>query len=99
MNSVVSSRDFMAGQDTDDVRGEFITLHGDRYYAIRNVHDMAPFFVSVVSSDDHWLFVSSTGGLTCGRGAPENALFPYCTDDKVHDASQTTGPRTWPSPS
>jgi hypothetical protein len=55
---------------------------------------MPPFFMSVVSGYDHWMFVSSTGGLTCGRRAPENALFPYCTDDKVHDACETTGPGT-----
>jgi hypothetical protein len=48
----------------------------------------------VVSGYDHWLFVSSTGGLTCGRRDPENALFPYCTDDKIHDACATTGPQT-----
>jgi hypothetical protein len=67
---------------------------GERFYRIANYHTMPPFFVSVVSGYDHWMFVSSTGGLTCGRRDPENALFPYCTDDKVHDACETTGPRT-----
>lgn len=28
---------------------------------------MPPFFVSVISSAGHWLFVSSSGGLTAGR--------------------------------
>ncbi len=75
----------------DDVSGEFLTLAGERYYAIRNVDEMAPFFVSVVSAGDHWLFVSSTGGLTAGRVSPETALFPYITVDKIHESSPHTG--------
>ena len=77
-----------------DVSGEFVDLHGERYYAIRNVDRMAPFFVSVVSNDDHWLFVSSTGGLTAGRVSPETALFPYITVDKIHDSTGHTGSLT-----
>ena len=76
---------------SDQVHGEFLTLEGERYYAIRNVDEMAPFFVSLVSSSDHWLFVSSTGGLTAGRVAPETALFPYVTVDKIHDSTSSTG--------
>ena len=67
---------------------------GERVSRISNYHAMPPFFMSVVSGYDHWLFVSSTGGLTCGRKDPEHALFPYCPDDKIHDAGETTGPRT-----
>ena len=48
--------------------------------------------MTIVSDSDHWMFISSNGGLTCGRRNPENALFPYYTDDKIHDASGTTGP-------
>ena len=43
------------------VSGEFIDLAGERYYAIRNVDRMSPFFISVISDVDHWLFISSTG--------------------------------------
>ncbi len=71
-----------------------VTRAGELFYKISNYHAMQPFLMSVASGYDHWLFVSSTGGLTCGRRVPENALFPYCTDDKIHDASETTGPRT-----
>ncbi len=74
--------------------GAWIEREGRRYYRISNYHVMPPFLMSVISGHDHWLFVSSTGGLTCGRRAPENALFPYCTDDKVHDSATTTGPVT-----
>ena len=70
---------------TKNLSGEFIDMAGERYYAIHNVDEMAPFFISVVSNSDHWLFISSTGGLTAGRVSPEQALFPYVTVDKVHD--------------
>ncbi|MBD3869179.1 MAG: hypothetical protein IFK94_13740 [Acidobacteria bacterium] len=74
--------------------GAWVDRDGERFYRISGYHTMPPFFMSVVSGYDHWLFVSSTGGLTCGRRDPENALFPYCTDDKIHDACATTGPMT-----
>jgi hypothetical protein len=74
--------------------GEFVDLQGERYYVIRNVDKLPPFFTSLVSSDDHWLFASSTGGLTAGRVSPENALFPYVAVDKIHDSSTHTGSRT-----
>jgi len=43
---------------------------------------------------DHWLFVSSNGGLTAGRVSPKTALFPYITVDKIHDSISNTGPKT-----
>jgi hypothetical protein len=76
------------------VSGEFIDFGGERYYVIRNVDKMAPFFISVISNSDHWLFVSSTGGLTAGRVSPETALFPYVTVDKIHESGPHTGPKT-----
>ncbi len=78
----------------DTVAGEFVNLAGERFYAIRNADKMAPFFVSVVSDSDHWLFVSSTGGLTAGRVSPETALFPYVSVDKIHDSASHTGSKT-----
>ena len=81
-------------ENNDDVHGEFLDFAGERYFAIRNVDHMAPFFVSVVSADDHWMFASSAGGLTAGRVSPETALFPYITVDKLHDSASSTGPRT-----
>lgn len=74
--------------------GEFIMLDDERYYAINNVNQMAPFFISVVSNSDHWLFVSSTGGLTAGRVSPETALFPYITVDRIHESDLHTGCKT-----
>jgi hypothetical protein len=52
---------------------------------------MDPFFMSLVSNSDHWLFISSTGGLTAGRRNADSALFPYDTDDKVAAGAAHTG--------
>ncbi len=79
---------------TNRFQGDFLTLDGERYYAIRDVDAMPPFFVNVVSSADHWLFVSSTGGLTAGRVSPETSLFPYVAVDKVHESALHTGSKT-----
>ena len=80
--------------NTNEVGGEFVDFAGERYYAIRNVDQMGPFFISIISSTDHWLFISSTGGLTAGRISPETALFPYLTVDKIHESWPHTGPKT-----
>ncbi len=77
-----------------DASGDFTDIGGERYYAIHNVDRMPPFFISVVSSFDHWLFASSTGGLSAGRVSPDTALFPYVTVDRIHESVLHTGPRT-----
>jgi hypothetical protein len=74
--------------------GGFVEREGEQYYRITDYDRMPPFLVSLTSGSDHWMYLSSNGGLTCGRICPEYALFPYTTDDKVHDASSTTGPQT-----
>ena len=74
------------------VTGKYVVLLGESYYCIENYDRMPPFFMSVVSSADHWMFISSTGGLTAGRVNAESALFPYDTDDKITESNQTTGP-------
>ncbi len=55
---------------------------------------MAPFFMSLVSSSNHWMFIASTGGLTAGRTNANHALFPYYTVDKLTENSGNTGART-----
>ena len=77
-----------------EVGGAFVTVDGERHYAIFNVDKLPPFFISVVSSSDHWLFVASNGGLTAGRVSPDTALFPYVTVDKLYDSTPHTGSRT-----
>jgi len=74
-----------------EIKGEYVTLSGDTFYKIQNYDCMSPFFMSVVSSSDHWLFISSTGGLSAGRGSAEQALFPYYTEDKLTENSENTG--------
>ncbi len=66
-------------------------MMGEPYHSIQHYDQMDPFFMSLVSSSDHWLFVSSTGGLTAGRINAESALFPYTTDDKITENSDNTG--------
>ena len=84
---------YSAGDD-NGVAGEFIDLAGERYYVIHNVDKIPPFFISVISDSDHWLFASSNGALTAGRISPETALFPYVTVDKIHDSAVHTGSKT-----
>src|SRR6056297_2371436 len=55
---------------------------------------MRPFFMSIVSDSNHWMFISSNGGLTAGRKNAEFALFPYYTDDKITELADTTGNKT-----
>ncbi len=81
-------------EDANGVSGEFLDIAGERFYAIHNVDRMGPFFISLISAVDHWLFVSSNGGLTAGRVSPSTALFPYITVDKIHDSISHTGPKT-----
>ncbi len=76
------------------VSGEFVDILGGQYYKICNVNALAPFFVSIVSSSDHWLFISSTGGLSAGRMNADHALFPYYTEDKLAENSENTGSKT-----
>jgi hypothetical protein len=75
-------------------QGGIVHRDGEPFYKITNYQGMSPFFMAVVSGSEHWMFLSSSGGLTCGRRNPDSALFPYDTDDKIHDACSTTGPKT-----
>jgi hypothetical protein len=76
------------------VQGGIVEIGGERYFKIANVNAMAPFLMSLVSSSDQWMFASSTGALTAGRRDADHALFPYYTDDKIHDSVDLTGAKT-----
>ena len=78
----------------DNVEGAFVEMDGERYYKISNADRMPDFFMSIVSASDHWMFISSNGSLSAGRKNPENALFPYYSEDKIHDYKGKTGSRT-----
>ena len=76
------------------VTGEIITINDEQYYKISNYDEMHPFFISVVSESDLWMYISSNGALTAGRKNADNALFPYYTDDRIHDSRDITGSKT-----
>src|SRR6476646_6079649 len=73
------------------VRGEHVQFEGEDFYRISNYDRMRPFFMTAVSDADHWMFISSNGGLTAGRRTADLALFPYYTDDKIRDMAEATG--------
>ena len=77
-----------------EATGSFVDHEGERFYRIADFDSMQPFFMSLVSDSDHWLFISSTGSLTAGRKNPDHALFPYYTDDRIHDGADQTGSKT-----
>jgi len=72
----------------------FTTLAGREMYCIPQFDAMPPFLMSIASDSDLWMYVSSTGALTCGRRSPEMCLFPYETDDRLHHLRGITGPIT-----
>ncbi len=78
----------------EPVSGKQVTLEGEDFYQIANYDRMRPFFMTVVSDADHWLFISSNGGLAAGRRDANLALFPYYTDDKIRDMADVTGSKT-----
>jgi hypothetical protein len=78
----------------NEIKGKLIYFDHEVYYKISNCDRMRPFFMSLVSNSNHWMFVSSNGGLSAGRKDAENSLFPYYTDDKITESVETTGSKT-----
>lgn len=66
----------------------------EQFLKISNNNLLRPFFMSIVSDSDHWMFISSNGGLSAGRKNAEYALFPYYTDDKITEFADITGSKT-----
>ncbi|QJP34588.1 hypothetical protein F0365_09375 [Nonlabens sp. Ci31] len=83
-----------AAFDQSKVKGELVDFENEKYYKISNHDAMRPFFMSIVSDSNHWMFVSSNGGLTAGRKNSDSALFPYYTDDKITESNDITGSKT-----
>jgi hypothetical protein len=71
-----------------------VTINNELYFKINNVGSMRSFFMSIVSDSNHWLFVSSNGGISAGRKNSNFALFPYYTDDKISESTEVTGSKT-----
>jgi len=88
----ISDSDFKNKNKTASMETAFID--GEKYYKIINNEAMRPFFMSIVSDSNHWMFISSNGGLSAGRKNSEFALFPYYTDDKITESTDITGSKT-----
>jgi hypothetical protein len=91
MSTTVTSKHNMNATSTNKITGELVTFENESYYKISNSHTMRPFFMTIVSDSNHWMFISSNGGLTAGRKNAEYAIFPYYTDDKITELAETTG--------
>lgn len=78
----------------EEVTGSFVYRNGNLFYKVGHVNHMSPFFMSIVSHDEHWMFIGSNGALTAGRKNEEHALFPYHTDDRIIDAEGKVGSKT-----
>ena len=77
-----------------DTQLQQLELSGEVYYSISHVDQIPPFFMSIVSDSNHWMFISSNGGLTAGRIDADHSLFPYYTDDKVTETFDQTGSKS-----
>ena len=77
-----------------NVTGSQVVIDNELFYKIENSDTMRPFFMSIVSESNHWMFISSNGGLSAGRKNSEYALFPYYTDDKITESAEITGSKS-----
>jgi hypothetical protein len=77
-----------------EVEMKEVNFENESYFKISNHDIMRPFFMSIVSDANHWLYISSNGGLSAGRKNPEYALFPYYTDDKITESADITGSKS-----
>ena len=68
------------------VGGKWVQMNGEPFFKIEAFHRLKPFFMSVPSDTDLWMFIASGGGLTAGRVDADGSLFPYHTVDQLHDA-------------
>ncbi|MCH8496292.1 MAG: hypothetical protein LAT57_11780, partial [Balneolales bacterium] len=69
-------------------------IENETWFKIPNHDSLRPFFMNVVSDSNHWMFISSNGGISSGRKNPQYALFPYYTDDKITELADITGSKT-----
>ena len=83
-----------AKKTADNINFEQVIRNNESFYKIENINAMPPFFMSIVSNSNHWMFISSNGGLTAGRKNSDISLFPYYTDDKITESIEHTGSKT-----
>ncbi|MCC7507732.1 MAG: hypothetical protein IT259_20655 [Saprospiraceae bacterium] len=73
---------------------QYTLIDNEHYFKIPDSDALRPFFMSIVSDSDHWMFISSNGGLSAGRKNADYALFPYYTDDKITESAEITGSKS-----
>ena len=73
---------------------EKVQIGNDTYLKISDSDRLRPFFMSIVSDSNHWMFIASNGGLSAGRKNAQFSLFPYYTDDKITESAEITGSKT-----
>jgi hypothetical protein len=76
------------------VQGNLVEIDGEKFYRIEHYNLMPDFFMTIVSDSDQWMFISSNGSLSAGRKDRDHAIFPYYSDDKIHDYYDLTGSKT-----
>jgi len=79
---------------SNKVQGSLVNIDNESFYKISNSNEMRPFFMSIVSDSNHWIFISSNGGISAGRKDSDQALFPYYTDDKITESAEISGSKT-----
>ncbi|MDO5978888.1 hypothetical protein [Flavivirga spongiicola] len=94
MNQTIYNREDTATKPSNKITGKLVSFDNETYYKISNSDAMRPFFMSIVSDSNHWMFISSNGGLSAGRKNSESSLFPYYTDDKITESADITGSKT-----
>ena len=89
-----NSQNLLIENDDKIVSMDIVLINGEKFYKIANNDAMRSFFMSVVSDSNHWMFISSNGGLSAGRKNAEFSLFPYYTDDKITESFDITGSKS-----
>jgi len=80
--------------EANHIKSDLVNIGGETFFKISNSDAMRPFFMSIVSDSNHWMFISSNGGLSAGRKNSESSLFPYYTDDKITESVDITGSKS-----
>lgn len=82
------------GKQETEIEIKRLKIQGENFFCISNHDDIRPFFISIVSDSNHWLFIASNGGVTAGRKNAEYALFPYYTADKITESYDISGSKS-----
>ena len=84
----------VSANTTSAVEIDPVQIENETFFRISNSDALRPFFMSIISDSNHWMFIASNGGLSAGRKNAEYALFPYYTDDKIVESAEITGSKS-----